>query len=61
MGLLFVGAQELLVAVTPLTEEPGSRGWASVVVVCRLSCLEACGIVPDQGLNPCHLRGQADS
>ena len=33
----------------------------SVVVAHRLSCPAACGIFPDQGLNPCLLRGQADS
>ena len=27
----------------------------------RLSCSAACGIFPDQGLNPCPLRWQADS
>ena len=26
-----------------------------------LTCSEACGIVPDQGLNPCLLHWQADS
>ena len=35
--------------------------WASVVVVHRLSCSAACGIFPDQGLNPCPLRWQEDS
>ena len=33
----------------------------SVVVVHRLSCSVACGIFPDQGLNPCPLQRQADS
>ena len=28
---------------------------ASVIVAHRLSCSEACGIFPDQGLNPCPL------
>ena len=50
--------------------------WASVVVACGLSgcgsqalvvvahglsCSAACGILPDQGLNPCPLHLQADS
>ena len=35
--------------------EPGS-----VVVAHRLSCSMACGIFPDQGLNPCPLHWQAD-
>ena len=29
----------------------GSRAWASVVVIHRLSCSVACGNFPDQGLN----------
>ena len=33
----------------------------SVVVAHRLSCPTACGIFPDQGLNPCPLHWQADS
>ena len=33
---------------------------ASAVGVCRLSSTMACGIFPDQGLNPCPLRWQAD-
>ena len=33
---------------------------ASVVVAHRLSCSAACGIFPDQGLNPCPLHWQAD-
>ena len=32
----------------------------SIVVVHELSCSEACGIVLDQGLNPCLLHWQAD-
>ena len=34
---------------------------ASVVVAHGLSCSAACGILPDQGSNPCHLHWQADS
>ena len=33
----------------------------SVVVVHRLSCSEACGLLPDQGLNPCSLHWHVDS
>ena len=33
----------------------------SVVVAHGLSCSAACGIFPDQGLNPCPLHWQADS
>ena len=32
----------------------------SVVVVLGLSCPAACGIFPDQGLNPCPLYWQAE-
>ena len=35
--------------------------WASVVVMHGFSCSVACGIFPDQGLNPCTLHWQADS
>ena len=39
------------------------RSTDSVIVVQRLSCLMACGVFSDQGLNPCplHWQGQADS
>ena len=33
----------------------GSRHAGSVAVAHRLSCPAACGIFPDQGLNPCCL------
>ena len=38
---------------------PGQMG--SVVVMHGCSCLAACGIFLDQGLNPCPLHWQADS
>ncbi|XP_061036078.1 Bardet-Biedl syndrome 4 protein isoform X2 [Eubalaena glacialis] len=38
-----------------------SRRAGSVVVAHGLSCSMACGIFPDQGLNPCPLHRQADS
>ena len=56
-----------------LLQNTGSRHTGSVVVVCRLqsagsvvvahglSCSAACGIFPDQGLNPSPLHWQADS
>ena len=60
-----------LVWVPRLLVEPGRQGvsgccpwlWTagSVVVVRGLSCSEACGILPDQGLNPCLLHRQEDS
>ena len=45
----------------PLLRSTGSRALASVVVARGLSCSEACGIFPDQGLNLCLLPWQADS
>ena len=39
----------------------GSRRAGSVVVAHGLSCSTACGILPDQGSNPCPLHRQADS
>ena len=39
----------------------GLQSAGSVVVAHRLSCSMACGIFPDQGLNPCPLHWQADS
>ena len=39
----------------------GSRRAGSVVVAHGLSCSAACGILPDQGSNPCPLHWQADS
>ena len=40
---------------------PGHWSTGSVVVVHGLSCLMACGIFPDQGLNLCLLHWQEDS
>ena len=44
-----------------LLRSTGSRRAGSVVVAHGPSCSEACGIFPDQGLNPCPLHWQADS
>ena len=44
-----------------LLRSTGSRRAGSVVVAHRPSCSAACGIFPDQGLNPCPLHWQADS
>ena len=38
----------------------GLQSKGSVVVVLGLSCLAACGIFPDQGLNVCPLHWQVD-
>ena len=44
-----------------LLRSTGSRRAGSVVVAHRPSCSTACGILPDQGSNPCPLHRQADS
>ena len=40
---------------------PGLQSTDSIAVVHGLSCSTACGIFPDQGLNPCLPHLQADS
>ena len=44
-----------------LLRSTGSRRAGSVVVAHGPSCSTACGILPDQGPNPCPLHWQADS
>ena len=44
-----------------LLRSTGSRCAGSVVVAHGSSCSAACGILPDQGSNPCPLHWQADS
>ena len=44
-----------------LLRSTGSRRAGSVVVAHGPSCSAACGILPDQGSNPCALHWQADS
>ena len=44
-----------------LLRSTGSRRTGSVVVAHGSSCSAACGILPDQGSNPCPLHWQADS
>ena len=44
-----------------LLRSTGSRVAGSVVVAHGPSCSMACGILPDQGANPCPLHRQADS
>ena len=43
-----------------LLQSTGSRRAGSVVVAHGPSCSMACGILPDQGSNPCPLHWQAD-
>ena len=47
--------------VASLTVEHGLQSTGLVVVAHRLSCAVACGIIPDQRLNPRLLHWQADS
>ena len=44
-----------------LLRSTGSRRAGSVIVAHGPSCFAACGILPDQGSNPCPLHWQADS
>ena len=44
-----------------LLRSKGSRRTGSVIVAHGPSCSGACGILPDQGSNPCALHWQADS
>ena len=44
-----------------LLRSTGSRRAGSAVVAHGPSCSAACGILPDQGSNPCALHWQADS
>ena len=44
-----------------LLQSTGSRRAGSVVVAHGLSCSAACGVFPDQGLNPRPLHWQVDS
>ena len=45
----------------PLLRSTGSRCAGSVIAAHGPSCSAACGILPDQGTNPCPLHWQADS
>ena len=55
-GPLFIAVRGPL-----LLRSTGSRCAGSVIVAHGPSCSTACGIFPDQGLNPCPLHWQADS
>ena len=60
-GPLFIAVRGPLTVVASLLGSTGSRRTGSVVVAHGPSCSTACGIFPDQGLNPCPLHWQADS
>ena len=51
-GGFFAVVCGLPIAVPSLVAEHRSRRWASLVVVHGLSCSAACGIFPDQGIEP---------
>ena len=60
-GLLFIAVRGLLIVVASRCRARALCAQASVVVAHGLSCSAACGIFPDQDLNPCPLHWQADS
>ena len=61
LGFALVAESKVLIAVASLVSAPGLQGAGSVVVVCRLSCSEACELFLDQGSNLCLWHWQADS
>ena len=60
-GPLFIAVRGGLTVVASLVAEHSSRRAGSVVVAHGPSRSAACGILPDQGSNPCPLHWQADS
>ena len=60
-GPLFIMVRRPLTIAASLVGSTGSRRTGSVIVAHRPSCSAACGILPDQGSNPCPLHWQADS
>ena len=60
-GPLFIAVCGPLTVAASLVAGTGSRCAGSVVVAHGPSCSAACGILPDQGSNPCPLHCQAGS
>ena len=60
-GPLFIAVRGPLTVAASLVGSTGSRRAGSVIVAQGPSRSAACGIFPDQGLNPCPLHWQADS
>ena len=58
---VFVAVRGLLIAVASPVVERGLQSTGSAVVAPGPSCSAACGILPDQGSNPCAPAWQADS
>ena len=61
MVVSLVAEHGILDARASVVVAPGLQRTESVVVAYGLSYPAACGIFPDQGLNPCPLHWQADS
>ena len=59
VGLLFLEMYRLLIVVVSLVKHR-LQGTCPAVVTHGLNCSAACGIFPDQGLNPCPLHWQED-
>ena len=60
-GYSVVAVCGLLAMMASLVGEHRILSTTAIVVARGLSCFAACGIVPDQGLNPCLLHWQVDS
>ena len=60
-GPLFIAVRRPLIIAASLVGSTGSRRAGSVIAAHGPSCSAACGILPDQGSNPCALHWQADS
>ena len=60
-GPLFIAVRGPLTIAASLVAEHRPRRAGSVIVAHGPSCSAACGILPDQGSNPCPLLRQADS
>ena len=58
---LFIAVRGPLTIAASLVRSTGSRRAGSVIVAHGPSCSAACGILLDQGSNPCPLHWQADS
>ena len=60
-GPLFIAVRGPLTTVASPVAGTDSRRTGSAIVAHGPSCSAACGILPDQGPNPCPLHWQADS
>ena len=60
-GYSLGAVHRLLTGVVSLIAVHRLQSTVAIIVVPRLSCSVACGILPDQGLNPCRLHWQTNS